>query len=84
MNRSLVFSILKCEYGWNGCFDDPSIVDRIEIIIENSCSEVCAAKVIAGLLYDEGGEKRFSPRIDGKPNTRSVVRDRAEQKGLLN
>lgn len=80
MDRSLVFSILKCEYGWNGCTDTAEQMAQIDGILAREESrgncEGCAASEIAGFIQDECGRGFFGPRIDGKPNRRTVDRDR--------
>jgi hypothetical protein len=76
MNVSMVMSILKVQYGWNGCFAAGKGEIASEILQKHIC-ESCAAKECAAFIYDECGPNYFMKRFDGKPNWRSVERDRA-------
>lgn len=72
IDRSQVFSILKCEFGWNGVTPetlDPSELERA--MVGQKCASKCANKM--GILLAKNGAT-FIARIDGKPNRRFVVR----------
>jgi len=79
--RSTAFSILKCEYGWGGCTDTVDQQKELDSICKASECPNCAAAAMAAYLNDNVGPKTFRKRLDGKPNTRTVERDRAGQKG---
>lgn len=72
--RSTVFSILKCEYGWNGCFS-PEMRDLDGIALAGidagktpiQCAHECAIEI-----HRVVGQKYFRQRIDGRPNRRTV------------
>lgn len=68
---SLLFSILKCEFGWNGVLPDPVTWRDIDRITDEQGSESEKADEIGLLLAANGAT--FRERIDGKPNTRRVV-----------
>lgn len=77
-NRSLVFSILKCAYGWNGCTKTIVQQEKLDEIVKKHECVRCASAEMAGFLHDELGPKCFRQRLDGKPNTYSVERDRCD------
>lgn len=71
MDRSLMFSILKCEFGWNGCTSSGFDWDFVDsLIAKHKCTSRCANEV--AILLAEHGEI-FLERCDGKPNKRIVV-----------
>lgn len=75
MSRSLVYSILKCGYGWNKCCKDEEQAIVIDTLIKSLCGAEVAPASIAALVANElfitgcG----FSPRIDGERNTHKPV-----------
>lgn len=73
VDRSFVYSIIKCDYGWNSQIPVGCDSDEWEKIIAESQCAVCAAKKIASDIFFNDG--RFNERFDGKPNTRSVLKD---------
>jgi len=78
MDTSYAFSYLKCGYGWNGCTKTAEQMLQLDEIAEKHECARCAAAEMAAFLWDNIGPKCFRPRLDGKPNTYSVPRDRAE------
>lgn len=77
MNNSYAFSILKTAYGWNGCTVTGEHQAALDSILENHHCERCAARDMAAFIHDNCGVGYFRARIDGRPNTYSVDRDRA-------
>jgi hypothetical protein len=71
-DRSLAYSILKIEYGWNGCTDRAEKQETIELLIVNSDCPSCAADKAAQFIAVSQGFEVFRQRADGKPNTRIV------------
>ena len=74
--RSHVYSILKCDYGWNKVIPsgmDVDIDDLIKAGYEIGCNTIrqkhYLVKYIASYIKHYGGEDYFAERIDGKPNT---------------
>ena len=74
--RSMVFSILKIQFGWNSIIPDRCNYDEWEEKIETACiNNECACSValyIADDINDSGG--RFQERLDGEPNLRIPTR----------
>lgn len=81
-NRSFAFSILKIDYGWNGATNNGAQMLELDTICERHECPHCAAQEMAAYLHDNvtGMKNLFRPRIDGKPNNRTVERDRNGQK----
>ena len=82
MNREQIhshaMSILKCEYGWNGCSPGKTPEDwaRFEDMTQRLVAKEMCAGVIADKLAIEihrvVGNAYFRQRRDGKPNTRII------------
>lgn len=68
---SVVFSILKCEFGWNGIVPESMSEHEIDWIMEEPGSASVMADKIGLLLAANGAT--FRERIDGKRNTRRIV-----------
>lgn len=68
---SLVYSILKCEFGWNGVLPDSMGWAAVESIAGGQFCASERADRIAVLLAENGAV--FRERIDGQPNRRRVV-----------
>jgi len=70
--RSRVYSILKIDFGWNGCIPFKSFLDVDESLIEASFNDGgcinCLTQSLADDLNQHGAV--FLPRLDGKPNSR--------------
>lgn len=70
LNISMVYSILKCEFGWNGVQPETLQQEEIEsALMGQGCEIACANKL--AILLDEHGAT-FRGRIDGRPNIRHV------------
>lgn len=71
--RSTIYSVLKCEFGWNGVLPEG---ETQEEMIKNGfscgCKPVSIATKLAQQIKDLGCAHYFRQRIDGKPNLRSV------------
>ena len=69
--RSHAFSILKCEYGWNGV--QPAGCADLDTICAKASGPVCAANQMARAIHAVVGQQYFRTRMDGKPNRRRVA-----------
>jgi hypothetical protein len=70
--RSLAYSILKIDYGWNGCTDRVEQQEIIDLLINNSDCSSRGADYAALYIAQSIGFSAFRKRIDGKPNNRIV------------
>lgn len=73
--RSLIFSILKCGYGWNGvCTAQTPDLDALALngIDAGECNDCIAARIAHEILV-HCGRNYFRPRVDGRPNHRIAV-----------
>lgn len=78
--RSFIYSILRCDYGWNKVIPDGldfEMIDQsIKTVYDLGCrskaTQYAVAKDIAIKIKHAGGVKYFSKRIDGKPNNLCV------------
>lgn len=77
VDRSWTYSILKCMYGWSGCADSGAQQEAINRICQEIDCPHCAAAAMAAYIHDNCKGDYFMPRLDGRPNHRSVERDRA-------
>lgn len=69
--RSMAFSILKCDYGWNGV--TPEGCADLDAICDAANRPICAAASMAKAIHEIVGGRYFRSRIDGKPNRRTVA-----------
>lgn len=69
-DRNYAFSILKCEYGWNGI--QPVGCENLDDICARAHGPICAATAMAKAIHAIVGQKYFRQRVDGKPNRRTV------------
>lgn len=71
--KSYVHSILKCQYGWPAMLPSGMTWQEWDNIIEKGftcgCPEYAIAEKLAQKFTERGG--KFSPRTDGKPNTKT-------------
>lgn len=70
--RSLAYSILKCEYGWNGV--EPTACRNLDdVFAENShLGASKTADAMAREIHRHVGNAYFRPRIDRKANRRRI------------
>lgn len=67
--RSWTYSILKCEYGWNGCFTtEMRLEETVDAALKLSGCPLNASAKAAVAIKEHGGV--FRPRVDGQPNRR--------------
>lgn len=69
-DRIYAFSILKSEYGWNGV--EPAGCADLDVICASANGPICAANQMAKAIHAVVGQQYFRPRLDGKPNRRTV------------
>jgi hypothetical protein len=79
--RGLVWSILKCEFGWAGDVPDGADEERMQAFIVHGVADPCDMRkvdqVACGIaLYLDRFGATWQPRIDGKPNTLQVINGR--------
>ncbi len=70
--RSHLYSILKCEYGWNGVYTATAPdLDKIAArgMDAGECQDCISARMAHEILT-HCGRGYFRPRVDGKPNRR--------------
>lgn len=71
--RSMVYSVIKCDYGLTGCterYNYTEIENDIKVQHEKGKCFCEAAEYIAIKHYENGG--KFQERSDGKPNNKKV------------